>query len=102
MFLPSLWDHHHDGFLESSAIHQQEFQNVVEGSRVGAHGLDDGEEFLEFLAEQFALGHTFASPHPVDVSSEGVDFPVVAHETQRLGPIPTRECIGRKPRVDHG
>lgn len=36
---------------------------------------------------------------PVHISSQCVDFSVVAEHAHRLGPVPARESVGRESRV---
>ncbi len=101
MLLPGLGHHHHDGFLQGPAVHQQELQHVVERARIAAIRLDDREQALQIVSEQFTFRDTLAGTHPVAVSAQRIDFPVVAHKPQRLCTVPTGERVRRKPAVHH-
>ena len=102
IFLPRLGNHHHDRLLQRTAGHEQELKHVVEDPGVGAVRLHHREQPLDGIAEQVGMGHALARGHPVDVALQGVDFTVMAHEAVGLGPVPTRERIRRKSRMDHG
>ncbi len=101
VLLPSLGDHHHHGFREAAARHHQELEHVVERTGVGAIGLDDREESLERISEQFAAHDALASPHPVLVAAQRVDLAVVRHQPVGLRAVPARERVRREPRMDH-
>ena len=100
--LPRFGNHHHDGFLQRAPCHQQEFQHVIEGARVGKVRLDDGEQILELVAEALAHGDTLPRGHQVLVAAQGVDLPVVAHEAIGLRAVPRGEGVGGEARVHHG
>ncbi len=102
MILPRLRNHHHHGFLQRAAGHQQEFQHVVEISRIAAIRFHNRKQLADLVPVQVAAHDPFTSMHPVRVAPQGVDFPVVAHEAVRLSPIPAGEGIGGESRVDHG
>ena len=99
--LPGLRNHHHDGFLQGPARHQQKLQHVVETARVGEVRLDDREQILDLVAEALARGDALAGAHPVLVAAQGVDFTVVAHEAIGLRPVPGGEGVGGEARVHH-
>ena len=101
MLLPSFRDHHHDGFLQRAACHQQEFQYVVERSRVRAVGLNDREQLVQVFIEQIRFNRAFPRTHPVNIATQRVDFAIVRHESIGLSAIPTGKSVGRKPRVHH-
>ena len=54
VLLPRLGNHHHHGFLQRAARHQQELEDVVEHAGIRAVGLGDGEQLLQVVAEQRA------------------------------------------------
>ena len=55
---------------------------------------DDGEQFIEVLAEDSAGEEFLACLHPVGIAAHGVDFTVVGHVTERLGTGPAGEGVG--------
>lgn len=102
MFLPGLGDHHHHGFWDGASVHDEKFEDVVEGAAIAATGFDDREKILQSLLEQRTASHPFAGSHPVGVATESVDFPVMADHAERLSPIPGGESIGGETAMDHG
>ena len=102
MLLPGFRNHHQDRFLQRAPGHEQEFQHVVEGARVGAVLLDDGEQLGKIVPEEFRAHDALPRVHPVLVAEQGVDLAVVAHESVRLGPVPGWKRVGRKARMHHG
>ena len=99
--LPRLGDHHHDRLRQRAAVHEQEFERVVEVAGVGAVRLDHRKELPEVVAEELGAHHAFAGVHPVAVAEQGVDLAVVAHEAVRLRPVPGGKGVGAEARVDH-
>ena len=99
--LPGFRDHHEDRFLERATGHEHELEHVVEGPRIGAVGLNDGEELVDVVAKGFACDYPFPCIHPVDVAPARVDFAVVAHKPVRLSPIPGGEGVRGEAGVHH-
>src|SRR5688572_33284140 len=64
VLLPRLGNHHHHGFLQRAARHQQELEDVVEHAGVRAVGLRDREQILQLIAEQRARDDALARAHP--------------------------------------
>lgn len=50
------------------AVHGDELEHIVEGARVGAAVLNDGEESLDVLAKSLATEQRLARLHPVLVA----------------------------------
>ncbi len=95
---PGLGNHHHDrvGQRTPGLIHQ--FQSLVEIGRVASPRRDDGQNSFH-LGKQRGFEHGLAGPHPVAVSPDGVDFPVVGDIPERLRPAPGRKRVGAVPRM---
>ncbi|MGC0404098.1 hypothetical protein RKD27_006742 [Streptomyces sp. SAI-126] len=80
----------------------QEFEDLVEGRRVGGVRRTDREDALDGLAvvaEQVGDQLRFAGRHPVAVALDGVDLTVVRDEAVRVGERPRREGVRGEPGV---
>ncbi len=99
---PGLRHHHHHGVRQRPPREVQELEHVVEHGRVGAVGVDDGEDLLEVVAEEPGRHLALARVHPVDVAAQRVDLAVVGDEPVRVGAGPAGEGVGGEPGVDHG
>jgi hypothetical protein len=80
----------------------QQLEHVVEHRRVGAVGVDDGEDLLQVVAEEPRRHLALARVHPVDVAAERVDLAVVRDVAVGVGARPGREGVRREARVHHG
>ena len=94
VLLPCFRHHHHDGFLKRPAIEQQKLQDVVKGTGIATKRFNNRKQLFQFIAIKCALSHSLTCLHPIDVATQGVNFAVVAHESQRLCAVPTREGVG--------
>ncbi len=102
ILLPGLGHQHHHDLREGSPGHQQELYGHVHGRRIGLSIQDDGEEAVDVLPEELALHELFTGLHTADISPQGVDLAVVAHEPERLRQVPGRSGVGREPLVHQG
>ena len=80
----------------------EEFQHVVEGSAVAHSRLHYRAYVLCDFPEVGGFEQGFPCLYPKPVSSYGVDFPVVAHHSERLGKAPGREGVGGETGVHQG
>src|SRR5690606_11752112 len=101
MALPCLGNHHHDGFGKFLTAYQKKFEHIVEVARVRLIGLVDGKAVIEQVAEGLAFQKPLAAAHLVHVAPQRVNLTIVAHESQRLSPVPAREGACREARMDH-
>ena len=76
------------------------FQRVIERSRIGFVGFNDGEEFIEVFAKEIRFHNRLACGHPHAIAFYGIDLAVVRQKAERLSQIPGGEGIGRKAGVD--
>ena len=100
--LPGLGDHHHDRMRQRTTAQVKQLQNLVEGGRVAAFGLDDRIKALELSGQDITLEQCLTGAHPVAVAPGGVDLTVVGDEPERVGQRPAREGVGRETTVDDG
>ena len=99
--VPRLRHHHHHRVRQLAPGEREQLEHVVEHRRVGALGVDDGEDLLQVVAEQRRPHHRLARVHPVDVAAQRVDLAVVRDVAVRVRARPGREGVGREARVDH-
>ena len=66
---PGLGDHHHDRVRQGATGEVQELEGVIEHRRVGAIGVDDGEDLRDVVAEGIRDEVGLAGVHPVDVAA---------------------------------
>ena len=99
--LPGLRDHHHHGFLQASARHQQKFKHIIEDARIGIIRLYNREKVFNSVAELFRPDDALAGGHIIFVATEGIDFAVVAHEAVWLRSIPAWKSIGGESAMNH-
>ena len=97
-----LGNHHHRRVGQGPSGEEEQLEDVVEGGGIRAVGSDHRDHFLQVFPEQLTGELRFASSHPVDVSPEGVDLPVVGYQPEGMGKWPAREGVCREPRVDEG
>ena len=74
---PRLRHHHHQRVRERAAGEDEQLEDVVEHRRVGAVGVDHGEDLLQVVAEELRLEHPLPRLHPVHVPAQRVDLAVV-------------------------
>jgi hypothetical protein len=96
-----LRDHHHHRVRQRAAGEVQELEDVVEHRRVGALGVDDGQDLLQVVAEQLRRHLRLPRVHPVDVAAQRVDLAVVRDVAVRVRARPRRERVRGEARVDH-
>ena len=95
--------HHHDhGVRQRAAAQDQQLQHVVEGRRVAAARLDDGQQPGQVLPEQGGGQAGLPGAHVVHVAPQGVDLAVVGRQAERLGQEPGREGVGAVALVHDG
>ena len=97
--LPRLGDHHHDRVRDRVARHDQQFERVVERSRVGLAVVNKRPEFGEVLAENRRGNCALACADPVHIAAKRVDLAVVRDQAERVREVPRRERIGGKALV---
>ena len=103
-----VWFSHASGIIMSTAWAKlrppevEQLEHLVEGGRVAAVGVADGEQPLEVAGDEVAGEQRLAGPHPVPVAPQRVDLAVVGQEPVRMGQRPRREGVGREPGVHQG
>ena len=95
LVVEALWHHDSHGVRQRQTAHHEELEYIVEAGRVAHARLYDRRDFAN-VAQSLAAEHTFACLHPAAVASYGVDFTVVAEQTERLSQAPCREGVGRE------
>ncbi len=99
MLFPGLGNHHHHGVGQRIARHDQQFQTVVEGGRVGLAFVHNGVELFQVVAQYGRLHDPFAGTQPVEVAFHRIDFTVVGDHAVRVSQRPGGEGIGGKALV---
>lgn len=80
----------------------EELERVIENGCIAAVLQNNRLDILYFTTEQIGAEMLFASLHPVDISSQCIDFAIVAEESVWMSPIPARERVGTETGVHHG
>ena len=101
MLLPRFGNHHHYGCGQGPTRHQQKFQRIIQATGIRAIWLNHREDRSQIVTEQIAVHDAFACLHPVAVTTESIDFPVMRHQSHGVCPIPTGKRIRRKSCMDH-
>ena len=99
--LPGFWDGDHHGQGQVHPVHHHELQGVVQHGRVGAGGVDDGQDLVHILLHDVGGDGLFPGQHGVGVALDGVDLAVVEDEAVGVGPHPAGGGVGGKAAVDH-
>ncbi len=86
---------------QRESAHHEELEDIVEACRVAHAFLHDGTQVL-YVAQCLATQHAFPCPHPSTVASNGVDFPVMCQQAERLSQFPLRESVGRETGMYQG
>ena len=89
---------HRHSVRQAHTRHKEELECVIEGSRVRHTRLNDRVNSLN-IAQHLRREHTLARLHPGTVTTDGIDFTIMAKQTERLSQRPAREGIGRETRV---
>ena len=101
--LPGLRDHHHEGMGEGEAAEDQIFKDIVKIPGVGKVLAANRPYFLEFFRTKDAgFQQALLGFPPVQVTSNGIDFPVVGDVAEGLRQFPLRYRVRRKTGVDQG
>ena len=100
IFAPGLRDHHHYGMGQATTAHYQELQAIIKHTGVGASFINNGHDLANIVAPQAVAAHGLASPHPIDVTAQGVDFTIVHQITVGMSALPAGEGIGAETRMD--
>jgi hypothetical protein len=84
------------------AAHDQQFERVVEGGRIGLAGVDQGQILFRSspsIGEEVPVSRARIQLY---VAAHGVDLAVVRDHAERVGELPGREGIGRETLVHQG
>ena len=73
---PRFRNHHHDCMRQGASCHMQEFQCIIEHSRVRT-AIIYYREYLFNIREQWRLSFTFTSINPVYVTANCINFTIV-------------------------
>ena len=99
--LPRLGDGDHDGEGQVHPVHHHELEGVVQHGRVGAGGVDDGQDLAHLLPHDGGSDGFLPGQHGVGVALDGVDLAVVQDEAVGVGPHPAGGGVGGKAAVHH-
>ena len=101
MTAPGLGDHHHRHMRHRAAGQHEQFKDIVESGRITAVGNHDRQDLVGVFPELFRNKLHLAGMHPVDVTAQGVDLPIVRDHPVRVGQRPGRKRVGAVTRVHH-
>ncbi len=101
MFLPSLRNHHENGFRQGPSGSQQKFQRVIQSACIRTIWLNHRKKRGQIIPKVVALHRPLSGLHPVSVAPERIDLSVVSDQPHRMCAIPTGKSVGRKSGVHH-
>ena len=98
--VPGFGHQHHHHVRQRAARVQQNFHHVIEAGRVRLPGIDHRQQHVHFLGREVGR-HVVAQARvkPVQIAAQGVDFAIMRQKAERLGQLPARKGVGRKPRM---
>ncbi len=96
-----LRDEHHHAVRQAASTGHQQFQYVVEACGVTLPRRNHGENRLDVLPEERALQITLKGSELVEVTAQGVHFPIVRQVAEGVGERPAREGVGGITLVDN-
>ena len=100
IFTPGLRNHHHHSMGQATTAHYQKLQAVIKHAGVGAGFVDNRHNLANIIAPQTIAAHGLASTHPVDVTTQGVDFAIMHQITIGMSALPAGEGIGAETGMD--
>ena len=102
--VPRFGQQHGCGARESTTVHDQELEHIVQNRGVGTLAVDDGHHALKIVLQHGAVQVRFASANPVDVALEGVDLAVMDDKAVGVRTLPAGRGVGGVARMDerHG
>ena len=92
-------DHHRQGQIH--AVHDHEFQGVVQHGGVGAALVDNGQHLGHVVLQKAAGNGLLPGKHGVHISPDGVDLAVVENEPVGVRPVPAGGGVGGETAVNH-
>ena len=92
-------DHHRQGQIH--AVHDHEFQGVVQHGGVGAALIDNGQHLGHVVLQKAAGNGLLPGKHGVHISPDGVDLAVVENEPVGVRPVPAGGGVGGEAAVNH-
>ena len=98
--LPRLRDRDHHRQRKVHPVHVQEFQRIVQHGRIRAGFGDDRIDLVHLLLQHRGVHGLLSGEHPVHVSPDRVDLPVVGNHPVGVRAHPRRRRIRGKARVD--
>ena len=99
VLFPRFRNHHHHRLGQRIARHRQQFEAVVERSRIGLARIDQRPQLGQVIAQHRRRDAARTCVDPVDVALDGVDFAVVRNHAVRVRQFPCRERVGRETLV---
>ena len=93
---PGFRNEQHHGVGEAVAALNQEFERVIEASRVGLPFEGDGPQLGNTLAEQRRGYARLPRSHPVHIAAQRIDLAIVADHAIGVREPPRREGVRRK------
>ena len=97
---PCFGDEQHHGVGEAVPALNQEFERVIETSRVGLPFEGDRPQLGNILAKQRRGYARLPGRHPVHIAAQRVDLAIVADHAIRVREPPRREGVRREPLMD--
>lgn len=99
---PGLRHEHEHGVAQVAPGGGEQFHHVVQAGGIALSGRNEGQELLQVIPQQG--GGQVRLPHAqmVQVSAQGVDFPVVGQVAEGMGQAPRGEGVRAVALVDEG
>ena len=98
---PRLRDGDHHRQRQIHAVHDHEFQGVVQHGRVGTALIDNRQHLGHIVLQKAAGNGLLTGEHGVHVATDGVDLAVVENEPVGVRPVPAGRGVGGEAAVNH-
>ena len=90
---PGLRNEHHHRMRRIASGCDEQLEDVVERGGVGLAAVNDGEQFLQFVAEEVGGERRLACGQRVQVALERIDFAVVRQRAEGVCQLPRGEGV---------
>ena len=98
---PGLGDRDHHGKRKIHAVHDHEFQDIIQHGRIAAILTDDGQDLQHILLQIAAGDGFFPGQHQIHVAADGVDFSVMENKSVGMCSHPAGVRVGGEAAVYH-
>ena len=98
---PGLGDGHHHGQGKVHAVHDHEFQGVIQHGRVRTALVDDGQHLGHVVFQIVGADGFLPGQHGVHIAADGVDLAVVQNQAVGVCPVPAGCRVGGEAAVHH-